>query len=83
MDVITISYRSLDDIKLIDFCKNNLTDNAQSVLGVFQDTDGVWKVDAVNYAYLVKCFFEAQIVTKGKLNGKLDFQLRTKTDMLQ
>ena len=83
MPANSISYRDIEDQSLIDFCENNLTDNARLVIGVFRDTDGVWKVDGVNYAYLVKCFFEAQIVSKGKLNGKVDFIMKPQTDIVQ
>lgn len=79
----TITYRDIDEDRLVGFCENNLTDNARSVIGVFRDTDGVWKVDITNYAYLVKCYFEAQIVSKGKLNGKVDFKMRPQTDIIQ
>ena len=82
MDII-ITYRDIDEDRLVDFCENNLTDNARLVIGVFRDTDGVWKVDDDNYAYLVKCYFEAQIVSKGKLNGKVDFQTKPQTDIIQ
>lgn len=78
-----ITYRDIEENRLISFCENNLTDNARLIIGVFRDTDGVWKVDSNNYAYLVKCYFEAQIVSKGKLNGKVDFQMKPQTDILQ
>ena len=78
-----ITYRDIEDDALISFCENNLTDNACLVIGVFLDTDGVWKVESANYAYLVKCFFEAQILTKGQLNGKVDFIIKPSTDMMQ
>lgn len=78
-----ITYRDIEEDRLIRFCENNLTDNARLIIGVFQDVDGVWKVESCNYAYLVKCFFEAQIVTKGLLNGKVDFILRPQTDTVQ
>ena len=74
-----ITYRDIDEERLVSFCENNLTDNACLVIGVFRDTDGVWKVDNTNYAYLVKCYFEAQIVSKGKLNGKVDFEISAPT----
>jgi len=74
-----ITYRDIDEERLVNFCENNLTDNARLVIGVFRDTDGVWKVDDNNYAYLVKCYFEAQIVSKGKLNGKVDFKISAPT----
>ena len=77
-----IIYRDVNDNSLVKFCENNLTDNARIVIGVFQDTDGVWKVDSSNYAYLVKCYFEAQIVTKGQMNGKLDFIMRPSTNSI-
>jgi len=79
----TITYRDVDEDSLVNFCENNLTDNARLVIGVFKDTDGVWKVDSSNYAYLVKCFFEAQIISKGKLNGRVDFQMAPQTDIVQ
>lgn len=79
----TITYRDIDEERLVDFCENNLTDNARLVIGVFIDTDGVWKVDDTNYAYLVKCYFEAQIISKGKLDGKVDFQMPPQTDIVQ
>lgn len=79
----TITYRDIDEDRLVNFCEDNLTDNARLVIGVFRDTDGVWKVDATNYAYLVKCYFEAQIVSRGKLNGKVDFEMGPQTDTIQ
>jgi len=77
--MLSIDYRTLDDKRLIGFCETNLTENAKMVLGVFQDVDGTWKIENSNYAYLVRCFFEAQILTKGALDGQLDFELRIKT----
>ena len=77
-----ITYRDINEESLVSFCENNLTDNACLVIGVFRDTDGIWKVDDANYAYLVKCYFEAQIVSKGKLNGKVDFKINTRTDTI-
>ncbi len=78
-----IEYRDIDEDSLINFCENNLTDNACLVIGVFQDTDGTWKVESANYAYLVKCYFEAQILTQGRLNGKVDFIMKPSTDTMQ
>jgi hypothetical protein len=83
MQANSITYRDIDEADLIKFCENNLTDNARLVIGVFLDTDGVWKVDGSNYAYLVKCFFEAQMISKGKLNGKVDFIMKPQTDIVQ
>jgi hypothetical protein len=71
-----IVYRDLEDKHLISFCENNMTENAYLVLGVFRDTDGKWKVENENYAYLVKVFFEAKIASGGMLNGKIDFKFK-------
>lgn len=79
-----ITYRDITDEGLISFCHNNLTDGAKYILGVFQDVDGVTKVNKEHYVMLIQLYFEVGAISEGEFDGKIHIESHfdDKTDIL-
>jgi hypothetical protein len=80
-DLNTIVYKDIKDSGLSLFCKNNLSENAKFLFGVFIDTDGTVKIEKKNYTTIVDIYLKIGATSAGKFDGILDIELKNNTTM--